>query len=251
MIRSRSPGCGGAGGNEIRRRRRHIGAHHIATPPRPAGLTRPGQQHPSLPIAQNNPITARHTHRVCRPPPIGAVDDTPGIGSAIIDTVPTPPESTKTSLRQRLRARANQRWPQLADLTIRHHGGFAYVDAHLPDGTTLPLFRPRYGGSANNWGFAIHLASRDGYEQAVLPSGYPPAPPKMPSTAPAASTSTTPPPGPNRAAPLESQVDTDARQHRKLLAAQAPERGAACRVPARPPRGAPGLGAHAKNHLTR
>jgi hypothetical protein len=60
-----------------------------------------------------------------------------------MDTVPTPPESTKTSLRQRLRARANERWPQLADLTIRHHGGFAYIDGQLPDGTTLPLFRLR------------------------------------------------------------------------------------------------------------
>ena len=90
-----------------------------------------------------------------------------------MDTVPTPPESTKTSLRQRLRARANQRWPQLADLTIRHHGGFAYVNGQLRDATTLPLFRLRYGGSANSWGFAIHLASRNGYEDTVLPSGYP------------------------------------------------------------------------------
>ena len=90
-----------------------------------------------------------------------------------MDTVPTPPESTKTSLRQRLRARANDRWPQLADLTIRHHGGFAYVDGQLPDGTALPLFRLRYGGSANSWGFAIHLASRNGYENTILPSGYP------------------------------------------------------------------------------
>ena len=90
-----------------------------------------------------------------------------------MDTVPTPPESTKTSLRQRLRARANQRWPQLADLTIRHHGGFAYVNGQVADGTTLPLFRLRYGGSANSWGFAIHLASRNGYQDTVLPSGYP------------------------------------------------------------------------------
>jgi hypothetical protein len=90
-----------------------------------------------------------------------------------MDTVPTPPESTKTSLRQRLRARANQRWPQLVDLTIRHHGGFAYIGGQLPDGTTLPLFRLRYGGSANSWGFAIHLASSNGYENAVLPTGYP------------------------------------------------------------------------------
>jgi hypothetical protein len=36
----------------------------------------------------------------------------------------------------------------------------------------LPLFRLRYGGSANSWGFAIHLASRNGYENTVLPTGY-------------------------------------------------------------------------------
>ena len=59
------------------------------------------------------------------------------------------------------------------DLTIRHHGDFAYVDGHLPDGATLALFRLRYGGSANSWGFAIHLGSRNGYENSVLPSGYP------------------------------------------------------------------------------
>jgi hypothetical protein len=89
-----------------------------------------------------------------------------------MDAVPTPPESTKHSLRFRLITRSRERWPQLADLNIRHHGRFAYVDGQLPDGTTLPLFRLRYGGSANSWGFAIHLASRDGYENAVLPSGY-------------------------------------------------------------------------------
>jgi hypothetical protein len=41
----------------------------------------------------------------------------------------SPPESTKTSLRQRLQARARDRWPQ--------------------------------------------LASKDGYEKSILPSGYP------------------------------------------------------------------------------
>ena len=90
-----------------------------------------------------------------------------------MDTVPTPPESTKNSLRHRLITRTRERWPQLADLTIRHHGQFAYVEGQLPDGATLPLFRLRYGGSANSWGFAIHLASHDGYESAVLPSGSP------------------------------------------------------------------------------
>ena len=114
-----------------------------------------------------------------------------------MSNVPTPPESTKNSLRYRLITRTRERWPQLTDLTIRHRGQFAYIDGQLPDGTTLPLFRLRYGGSANSWGFAIHLASRDGYQDSVLPSGYPVGTPKKPSTALAASTSTTPPPGPN------------------------------------------------------
>ena len=32
------------------------------------------------------------------------------------------PDSTKTSLEQRLRARARDRWPQIASLQIRHRG---------------------------------------------------------------------------------------------------------------------------------
>jgi hypothetical protein len=85
----------------------------------------------------------------------------------------SPPESTKTSLRQRLLARAQQRWPQLATVQIRHHGAFAYITGELPDGTTLPLFRLRYNGSASNWGFAIYRASHEDYENSILPSGYP------------------------------------------------------------------------------
>jgi hypothetical protein len=30
---------------------------------------------------------------------------------------------------------------------------------------------PRYGGSAARWGFAIYLASKDGYEVSALPTG--------------------------------------------------------------------------------
>ena len=85
----------------------------------------------------------------------------------------TPPESTKRSLHSRLITHTRERWPQLADLTIRHRGQFAYVDGELRDGTTMPLFRLRYGGSANTWGFAIHLASRNAYQGSVLPSGHP------------------------------------------------------------------------------
>ena len=83
-----------------------------------------------------------------------------------------PPESTKTSLRQRLAARARERWPQLADITVRYHGEFAYVAGQLPDGTTLPLCRLRYAGSATTWGFAFYRASHDDYEKSILPCGY-------------------------------------------------------------------------------
>jgi hypothetical protein len=85
----------------------------------------------------------------------------------------TIPESTKTSLGQRLRAQARQRWPALARVQVRFRGGFAYVDGELQGGELLPLCRLRYAGSAGLWGFAIYLASKDGYQDSVLPSGLP------------------------------------------------------------------------------
>ncbi|MGH3845232.1 MAG: hypothetical protein ACRDS0_27950 [Pseudonocardiaceae bacterium] len=35
----------------------------------------------------------------------------------------------------------------------------------------LPLMRLRYGGSAARWGFAIYLASSNGYQDSILPTG--------------------------------------------------------------------------------
>jgi hypothetical protein len=84
---------------------------------------------------------------------------------------PAIPESTKISLGQRLRDRQRERWPGLATVQVRFRGRFTYVAGHLPDGQVLPLCRLRYAGSASRWGFAIYLASRDGYEDSVLPSG--------------------------------------------------------------------------------
>lgn len=83
----------------------------------------------------------------------------------------SPPESTKTSLQQRLSARAHQRWPQLTDVQVRFRSNFAYVAAALPGGELQPLMRLRYGGSARYWGFAIYLASKDGYQDSALPTG--------------------------------------------------------------------------------
>jgi hypothetical protein len=85
--------------------------------------------------------------------------------------VAKPPESTKSSLSQRLNSRARDRWPALAKVTVRFRAQFAYVDGQLADGDVLPLCRLRYGGSASVWGFAIYLASKDGYEDSALPTG--------------------------------------------------------------------------------
>jgi len=83
------------------------------------------------------------------------------------------PDSTKASLEQRLRARARDRWPQIAGLHIRHRGNFSYVDAALADSTTLKLCRLRYVGSASQWQFAIYRASHDDYDESVFPTGLP------------------------------------------------------------------------------
>ncbi len=83
------------------------------------------------------------------------------------------PDSTQISMRQRLLARARERWPQINELHTRYRGGFAYIDATLCDGDRLPLFRLRYAGSASRWGFAIYRASHDDYQRAVLPDGWP------------------------------------------------------------------------------
>jgi hypothetical protein len=73
--------------------------------------------------------------------------------------VAKPPESTKSSLSQRLSARAKQRWPALAGVDVRFRANFAYVDGRTADGEVLRLCRLRYGGSASRWGFAIYRAS--------------------------------------------------------------------------------------------
>jgi hypothetical protein len=106
-----------------------------------------------------------------------------------------PPESAKTSLRQRLAARARERWPQLADITVRYHGEFAYVAGQLPDGTTLaalpaPLRRIRHQGASPSTAPAM-MTTRS----PSCPAASQPAPPRKPSTAPAACTSVTRRPG--------------------------------------------------------
>jgi hypothetical protein len=83
----------------------------------------------------------------------------------------TIPDSTKASLRQHLETRRRERWPGLSKLETTFRGTFAYVTGVDADGDEWPLLRLRYQRSASSWGFAIYLASRDGYEDSILPSG--------------------------------------------------------------------------------
>ena len=90
---------------------------------------------------------------------------------ATIRTMVKIPESTQTSLRQRLSARARERWPGLVEVKVRYRAGFAYIDGALADGEVLKLCRLRYAGSASQCGFAIYRASHDDYEDSFLPTG--------------------------------------------------------------------------------
>ena len=92
---------------------------------------------------------------------------------AMMEIMAKIPDSTQTSLRQKLLARAAERWPQIQALHTRYRAGFAYIDATLTDGDQIKLCRLRYAGSASHWGFAIYRASHNDYQQAALPNGWP------------------------------------------------------------------------------
>jgi hypothetical protein len=88
-----------------------------------------------------------------------------------------PTDAVKTALGRRLQTHRAARWPQLTELKVRFRGEYAYIDAD-EDGDVWPLCRLRYTGN---------------HDAAANPS----ASRKRPSTAPAACTSATPPPGPD------------------------------------------------------
>ena len=84
-----------------------------------------------------------------------------------------PPDSICSGLRQRLNARARERWPELTRVEVRYRGGFAYVDAVLPDGEIRKLCRLRFGGILHTWGFALYVAGDESYQENTLPGGLP------------------------------------------------------------------------------
>ena len=80
------------------------------------------------------------------------------------------PDPTRWRLEQRLELRRHERWPDLREIKVRYRAGCAYVTGTDTDGP-ISLCRLRYNGSPDTWGFACYLASKDGYEESILPSG--------------------------------------------------------------------------------
>ncbi|MGH8923932.1 MAG: hypothetical protein ACRDWA_04710 [Acidimicrobiia bacterium] len=81
------------------------------------------------------------------------------------------PDRARSALTGSLNQRRQERWPALSDLSLRYRGSFAYVAGSTTEDESMPLFRLRYLGSPHQWGFAIYLASKDGYEDSMLPHG--------------------------------------------------------------------------------
>ena len=116
--------------------------------------------------------------------------------SGTIDDHGRPPASTKTSLQQRLSARARERWPELAGIDVRFRGAFAYVTGrharrrhHPADAAALRRIRRPAGASRST------SPAKTATKTPSCPPATSPAHPKTPSTPPAASTSATRPPG--------------------------------------------------------
>jgi hypothetical protein len=80
------------------------------------------------------------------------------------------PDQARHILEQRLEQHRLQRWTELHQLKVRYRGDYAYITGTDSDGP-LSLCRLRYTRSPDNWGFACYLASKDGYEESILPTG--------------------------------------------------------------------------------
>ncbi len=71
------------------------------------------------------------------------------------------PDNTRRLLTRRLDTHRHQRWPNLAELSIRFRGDFVYLTSTDFTGDPMPLCRLTYKKNAELWGFAIYLASHD------------------------------------------------------------------------------------------
>lgn len=106
--------------------------------------------------------------------------DTPGVDDGVdqhrfatMEPMPVPSARLKILTEGRLDFHASQRWPQLEEVTISWRGGYGYVNAYLTEDDAIPVCRLRYLGTDTDWGFALYLASKEDYEDTLLPDGSP------------------------------------------------------------------------------
>jgi hypothetical protein len=79
---------------------------------------------------------------------IDGQDGRPGCRWGTMSVMATPPESTKISVGQRLRAHAAAHWPQAGKLEFRYRGAFVYVEpARRHDAAVDPAALRRLGQS--------------------------------------------------------------------------------------------------------
>ena len=81
------------------------------------------------------------------------------------------PDNTRRLLARRLETHRQQRWSNLTELSIRYRGDFVYLTTTDFTGDPMPLCRLTYKKNPDLWGFAMYLASRDSYENSILPNG--------------------------------------------------------------------------------
>ena len=87
--------------------------------------------------------------------------------------MPVPSARLKILTEGRLDFHASQRWPEVEEVTISWRGGYGYVSAHVTEDDAIPVCRLRYLGSDTNWSIAIYRASKEDYEDTLLPDGSP------------------------------------------------------------------------------
>src|SRR4051794_20908113 len=89
------------------------------------------------------------------------------------DGVGRMPGTAKRTPQPRVAAPHKHARSQLPRLDVRWRGDYAYIDAVTSDGEVWQLCRLRWNGHHDHWEFALYLASRDGYELNILPTGWP------------------------------------------------------------------------------
>jgi len=82
------------------------------------------------------------------------------------------PVDARRALNDRLEGCRRERWPESLALTVRYNGQYAYVGRDGTDGQPDRLFRLRWTGAPDAWGFAVWDASDKRYvEEYAAPNG--------------------------------------------------------------------------------